>query len=603
MNTVVHIAIDHESKSEDKVALKFSCNSFDYRRELSSRQHFTFDSNHVLPVITHYDCEESIVYAMEFQKHGFDSFLNCLVLPAGNRNLAETLVNELRLKSEDKLDFIRSTAASLMKSLAHIHESGLIHGDVKPQNVVKIGDNWVFIDLDSSAVIGSGFAGCKLHSAYAPPEMVTLGNNGTTAILKSYSYDQKTGTLLCPMGIHESELVPAAVSHDCWALGVLLFQMASGEPLFLSNATDDIDVHQLVMLAKQVDDDDWMDRKLLKIENDSIRNMISQLLIVDPLTRPSMTQILFHPFISGGTPGRLLGQKAEYDVFLSYRVASDSNIASALYELLTLNGLRVWWDQKCLQPGDDWEQGLFNGLVSSQIFVAILSKEAINSSTKSTQNFASLSSSSQCDNVLLEHRIALEMLRRGLVTKIFPVMVGEPLEDDPSMLSKYDFVNLQCMETVVVDSIETKLKLCCKRQCLGTPLTNRLSVKDTLDALTRNQGCFLIGEKQQSLLQAVLNIRAMHTSLTNACRNRDSKDSDMSGKCNATAVLPVAVTDRHSLRSPYNISIDFDNAEDVESGLQVSTPASRKKTGRGLARKGLRAWTSLLSMSSNTDIS
>jgi hypothetical protein len=40
-----------------------------------------------------------------------------------------------------------------------------------------------------------------------------------------------------------------------------------------------------------------------------------------------------------------------YDVFLSYRVASDAILAERLNDKLTARGVRVWWDQKCLPQG------------------------------------------------------------------------------------------------------------------------------------------------------------------------------------------------------------------------------------------------------------
>lgn len=122
--------------------------------------------------------------------------------------------------------------------------------------------------------------------------------------------------------------------------------------MFLANSSDDIDNSQMLQLAEL--DEDWLDAKLQKIPHELARNMISQLLAFDPAQRPSMEQIMDHPFISGGSAGRLLGQSAAYDVFISYRVASDSANASLLYDLLTAQGLKVWWDQKCLLAGEDW---------------------------------------------------------------------------------------------------------------------------------------------------------------------------------------------------------------------------------------------------------
>ena len=43
-----------------------------------------------------------------------------------------------------------------------------------------------------------------------------------------------------------------------------------------------------------------------------------------------------------------------YDVFISYRVASDAHHAEQVFELLTKRGVKVWWDKKCLKDGVNW---------------------------------------------------------------------------------------------------------------------------------------------------------------------------------------------------------------------------------------------------------
>ena len=68
-----------------------------------------------------------------------------------------------------------------------------------------------------------------------------------------------------------------------------------------------------------------------------------------------MEQILAHPFLSGKKATRMLGESAQFDVFLSYRKQSDENTAQLLYDKLTAAGLKVWWDKKSLLPGVPWQ--------------------------------------------------------------------------------------------------------------------------------------------------------------------------------------------------------------------------------------------------------
>jgi hypothetical protein len=77
----------------------------------------------------------------------------------------------------------------------------------------------------------------------------------------------------------------------------------------------------------------------------------------------------------------MIGDTAEFDVFLSYRVNSDLETAALLYETLTRKGLKVWWDKTCLLPGVPWEVGFTDGLLKSRIFLPIFSREYVANST------------------------------------------------------------------------------------------------------------------------------------------------------------------------------------------------------------------------------
>jgi serine/threonine protein kinase len=103
------------------------------------------------------------------------------------------------------------------------------------------------------------------------------------------------------------------------------------------------------------------------------RNLISLLLSRDPDKRPSAARVLQHPFVSGKNAVRMDDQEASFDVFLSYRVNSDAHHAESLYYALLDRGLKVWWDKKCLTPGQNWEEAFCTGLVKSSYFVCLLS--------------------------------------------------------------------------------------------------------------------------------------------------------------------------------------------------------------------------------------
>eukprot|EP01047_Picozoa_sp_COSAG01_P013576 COSAG01_NODE_641_length_14573_cov_17.634637_9_plen_336_part_00 len=116
-----------------------------------------------------------------------------------------------------------------------------------------------------------------------------------------------------------------------------------------------------------------------------------------------------------------------FHVFISYRVASEKDFAKALFDALsevsiesTGQQLRVYLDQVRLKDGERWDVGFMAGLSKSWIVIPILSSEAL----APMQELNGLDGDgSQTDNVLLEWIATLELLDRGLVKAIIPVVV------------------------------------------------------------------------------------------------------------------------------------------------------------------------------------
>ena len=64
-----------------------------------------------------------------------------------------------------------------------------------------------------------------------------------------------------------------------------------------------------------------------------------------------------------------------YDVFLSYS-AKDKAIVRALAERLRADGLRVWFDEWILKPGDSIPKKIDEGLEQSRVLVLSMSAQA-----------------------------------------------------------------------------------------------------------------------------------------------------------------------------------------------------------------------------------
>jgi len=356
---------------------------------------------------------------------------------------------------------------------------------------------WHLIDLDASCRIASEAAGSKVSTAYVPPEMAEL---------------------LLPGACKAQNSLISHPSFDVWSLGCILYQLCNAalRPLLIGDRDDNLPVSagngedSLEMLAE------WSpatkSRKLSLIEDPRARSLLLSMLAKEPAARPSLASVLEHPFLSGKSVKRMPGEPALFDVFISYRVAADVHIAERLYHLLREAGLRVWLDRFSLNPGEVFEDQFCDGLVSSAAFIALLSKEAINSPSKPRQNFSLLTSDSPCDSVLLEHTMALELHAVGLVERIIPLFIGDIDSQAGTLVGNSDssltipirgnFFSCQCLPTapdVCVTSVREKVAEHMLRLGLGVPEGQRKTVRSALSELIGFQGFLVEGNEDVAL--------------------------------------------------------------------------------------------------------
>jgi len=274
--------------------------------------------------------------------------LYLLVMPLADRNLFVALKQE-RWAGKN-MEEVKHVFTQLVHCVDHMHEKGVLHGDLKTLNIVRTAGQWKLIDLDAACEMGKEPVGHKSSSAYVPPEAIYVdektneayvrsnaggggsgggasgsdgngssatgnagsnnGGDGMTSLMKSSSY----------------KLLTAHPSFDVWSLGCILYQMCTTDvkPLFQGGQDDN-----LVGVRKGMDNlfvlSEWnshiKSEKLSEINDKSARNLLSQMLHKNPARRPTLSRLLAHPFLSGKKVARLIGEKPTYDIFLSYRVA------------------------------------------------------------------------------------------------------------------------------------------------------------------------------------------------------------------------------------------------------------------------------------------
>jgi TIR domain/Protein kinase domain len=362
---------------------------------------------------------------------------------------------------------------------------------------MRVGQKMKLIDLDASVsfISGTEFSAMKFSSGYVCPELIYYTDQVVCVRSKAIKMSMMQGR---KSRAFDFDLVPASEAHDLWSLGVVIYNIAANAPLFLCDGDGNIEDSDLRLLA------DWSDslkvEKLSRVKNTAARNLISLLLSKEPKRRPSIRHVLVHPFLTGKKLSRLISDEAEFDVFLSYRVATDGEHARVLYHMLRNLGLRVWWDKECLKPGEPWDVGFCVGLMKSKVFLPIISQGAIGC-------FKDLNRESQCDHLLLEFVLALELRERGRLDKIFPLFIG-PRNPETDSYSKYTFSGAnachpQSLPDISVCSVEARLIARIDELGLGLPFVEAMTVSSIVTSVLKYQGTFVEGNLESSMTKTV----------------------------------------------------------------------------------------------------
>jgi ankyrin repeat protein/serine/threonine protein kinase len=465
-NCILFLARDIETNK--KVAIKLMNSEANWKRELRARDRL--DQAFVIPIIATVNSDEDKLLRPELERRGYADYKYCIIMPAARKNLYQILGAENLSHKETE---IRRLFEDLVLCVEHVHTRGLIHGDIKPLNIMKTNENkLILIDLDASSVIGECI-GSKCSTAFVPPEMLVFDEfSRQYHVVSTVSTRDNTPLLAHP-------------TFDVWSLGVVLYQMCSGEALFLSKY-DDIDQRQRKRLFEW--DTRFKREKLEKVPNSEARNLISRMLSKDPASRPSLSAILQHPFISRRRAVRLVGQAPEYDVFISYRPKTDKYICDRLYEQLQQHkNLKVWIDRMSVRDGHYFQDEFCDGLVNSRVFVCLLTTNAV-ADCQANKSFVTLTDHSVCDNLLLEQQLALELKQMSLLSKVFPVLIGRRDSLTADRCEPFDLDCVKNMPNTSVRSVRDKVAEHLERQRLGSPLHRDISVREVMTKLIAHQG-------------------------------------------------------------------------------------------------------------------
>lgn len=315
-----------------KVVIKFMCDEVQFEREKSVRATSELHERFVVPLLKEVQGCENVLHVKQEFKFG-------LVMPAANRSLQAVYDSERPLIAN-----VRKIMLEIGLALQHCHSKGIVHGDLKMLNVLRVGESFRLIDLDSACKVDTDFHAAKFSSGVLPPELFaqltvpelqiysdywaaeksslnsslwrkieprecTVYNNGISQkqyfVVRTYRTNadgspDATKPLPYP-------LVRASPAVDIWAFGLMLFNLISGKPLLAVNRDCDIvDGDKFRQAAS------WSDQSIKTIIA-SLLNSQNLYLAIDLVTcflvpcserrsAVSISKHLEHPFFSDQRP-------------------------------------------------------------------------------------------------------------------------------------------------------------------------------------------------------------------------------------------------------------------------------------------------------------
>lgn len=153
----------------------------------------------------------------------------------------------------------RSTIRAVAEALSHCHARGIVHADVKPENVGFLtapGQDPVLLDFGLSVRLPRPGGTRRGTPLYVAPEVI--------------------------------ERAPWGPACDVWSLGVSVFRMATGRFPFepgKGNGTTTKELFWRILTAEP---------PIETVGDEALRDLLSGMLAKDPAARPKMSEVLAH---------------------------------------------------------------------------------------------------------------------------------------------------------------------------------------------------------------------------------------------------------------------------------------------------------------------
>ena len=146
-----------------KVVIKFMRVESQYRREILIRKQGELSGSFVMSFCTGPDEAEFAASTENLTTSGgkvsLSGYKFGLVMPAADRSLDAIYRSE-----RPDIQRVRAIMYEVCLCLQHLHQNGIVHGDLKMLNVLRVNGGIRLIDMDAACRIGLDFVGNKFSS-------------------------------------------------------------------------------------------------------------------------------------------------------------------------------------------------------------------------------------------------------------------------------------------------------------------------------------------------------------------------------------------------------------------------------------------------------
>ncbi|KAF0700907.1 Aste57867_8593 [Aphanomyces stellatus] len=277
-----------------KVAMKFMRNYDEYNREIKAREQLKSDFVlHQLPTVAQSVFQNHMPTLIINGNFSMANFRQVLVMPAADRSLEDVFLKERPDENKTK-----SLLSDVVLGIQMLHKQGLVHGDLKKLNVLRVDNQLKLIDFDASVRVGHPL-GAKISSGILPPEMFHNLDNANDLIKYNTQWGQERDDVSRRKKSQKGNgtFVAKAYRGD-YDVAKLPYSLVKA-----TTANYSQHINQNVILDYIHKAATWTDEKLSQrieafIVEEDAQDLVKRLLVVEPTKRLSATEVLNHSYFT-----------------------------------------------------------------------------------------------------------------------------------------------------------------------------------------------------------------------------------------------------------------------------------------------------------------